>query len=120
MNDLFKKVLGMNWKTTLSGLASLLLTVPQFVSAITAWANHQAVDWRPVLISVAMAVLGTGLVAAKDGTTHSTIAQVEKATTGQDPQGQQTSTVQVIEPLPQGGMAVTSQSTTVTKPEVKP
>ena len=66
-----------NWKTTLSGLLVFLLSIPTFVQAMQAWAAHQPVDWRSVLISIVMAV---GLIAAKDSTTHSTAAQVETST----------------------------------------
>lgn len=76
MNVLLK-----NWKTTITGLITLVLSVPTFISALTAWGNHQPVDWRSVLITTALAVVGTGLVSAKDGTTHSTASEVQVATT---------------------------------------
>jgi len=75
MNILLK-----NWKTTVTGLITLVLSVPTFISALTAWGNHQPVDWRSVLITTALAVVGTGLVSAKDGTTHSTASEVQVAT----------------------------------------
>lgn len=78
-------ILGTNWKTNLTaaltGLLTLLLGIPTFVTAITAWSNHQSVDWRSVLVSTALAVVTAGLAAAKDSTTHSTQAQVTTATT---------------------------------------
>jgi hypothetical protein len=80
MSALLQKILGINWKTTLAGIAAFLTSVPPFVSAITAWSNHQAVDWRQTLVSVALAAIGGGLVAAKDATTHSTSVEVEAAT----------------------------------------
>jgi hypothetical protein len=80
MNQVMTKILGVNWKTTLAGIAAFLSGVPGFVNALTAWGNHQAVNWREVLVSVALAAIGAGLAAAKDGTTHSTTAQVETAT----------------------------------------
>lgn len=79
MNSLLK-----NWKTTLTGFITLLLSVPTFVTAVTAWGNHQAVDWRSVLISTALAIAGSGLVAAKDASTHSTAAEVQESTTKQE------------------------------------
>jgi hypothetical protein len=70
-----------NWKTTLAGIVTFLLSVPAFVAAIQAWGNHQPVDWRSVLVAVAIAAGGAGLMVAKDSSTHSTIAEVQKATT---------------------------------------
>ena len=69
-----------NWKTSLTGIVTFLLSVPGIVSALQSWANHQPVDWRNVVMSIALAVGGSGLLAAKDSTTHSTIAQVQTAT----------------------------------------
>lgn len=77
-------MLGTNWKTNLSsivtGILTLILGVPTFVQAVTDWSNHKAVDWRSVLVSTALVVITAGLAAAKDSTTHSTVAQVEVAT----------------------------------------
>lgn len=77
-------MLGTNWKTNLAsigtGLLTLLLGIPTFITAITAWSNHQAVDWRSVLTSTALAIVTAGLASAKDSTTHSTVAQVEAST----------------------------------------
>jgi len=69
-----------NWKTTLTGLVALLLNVPVFVTALYAWGKHEPVDWRNVLVTTAITVIGAGLLAAKDSTTHSTAAQVEVST----------------------------------------
>ena len=69
-----------NWKTTLAGVITFLLSVPTFVTSIQAWAAHQPVDWRTLLINIAVAAGGVGLVAAKDSSNHSTIAEVEHAT----------------------------------------
>ena len=80
MNDLMKKILGINWKTTLAGVATFLTGVPGFIAAAQAWAAHQPVDWRQVLISVALTAAGAGLGAAKDGSTHSTEAQITTST----------------------------------------
>lgn len=78
------KMLGTNWKTNLTaaitGVLTLLMGIPTFISAITAWSAHQQVDWRSVLVSTALAVITAGLAAAKDSTTHSTVTQVEAAT----------------------------------------
>ena len=77
-------ILGLNWKTNLSsiitGFLTLVLGIPTFISAITAWSNHLPVDWRSVLVSTALAVITAGLGVSKDATTHSTEAQVEQAT----------------------------------------
>ena len=80
MNDFMKKILGINWKTTFTGLVTWLMAVPSFYTAMMALYNHQAVDWRQVGIGVALAAGGSGLVAAKDGTTHSTAAEVKVST----------------------------------------
>jgi hypothetical protein len=69
-----------NWKTNLAGVATFLTACPGFVSAIQAWAAHQAVDWRSVLVSTALTAVSGGLLAAKDSTTHSTIAEVQGST----------------------------------------
>jgi uncharacterized membrane protein YfcA len=76
MNALLK-----NWKTTLTGLITLVLSVPTFISALTAWGQNQPVNWRNVLVSTTLAVAGAGLVASKDSTTHSTQSEVAVATT---------------------------------------
>lgn len=80
MNELMKKLLGINWKTTLAGAATFLSGVPGFISTFTAWSHHQPVDWRELTFSVAMAAVGAGLGASKDSTTHSTAEQVSDAT----------------------------------------
>lgn len=73
--------LGTNSKTTASaiitGLLTLLLGVPTFITAITAWSQHQPVDWRAVGVSTALAVITAGLASAKDASTHSTPAQIQ-------------------------------------------
>jgi NADH:ubiquinone oxidoreductase subunit 4 (subunit M) len=74
------KSLTVNWKTNLAGIVTFLLSVPAFVSALSAWAAHQPVDWRSVIVSVALTAGGVGLISAKDSTTHSTIAQVQAST----------------------------------------
>jgi uncharacterized membrane protein YfcA len=70
-----------NWKTSLGGLVTLLLGVPTFVSAIQAWGNHQPVDWRSVLVSTTLSIVGVSFLAAKDATTHSTSAEIQQADT---------------------------------------
>jgi hypothetical protein len=69
-----------NWKTTATGIITFLLGVPEIVTALHQWAAHQSVDWRNVAVSAAMAIGGLGLVAAKDSTTHSTVAEVQVST----------------------------------------
>ena len=66
-----------NWKTNLAAFVALLYSVPQFVTAVQQWQAGQHPDWRAAIISLVMAA---GLAAAKDGTNHSTIAQVEQST----------------------------------------
>ena len=74
------KTITANWKTGITGVIALLFSIPTFVSALQAWGNHQPVDWRSVLVSTAISIVGTGLIAAKDGTTHSTLEEVRTST----------------------------------------
>lgn len=77
------RMLGLNWKTNLfsllTGLATLLLGIPTFITAIQAWGNHQPVDWRSVLVTTALALVTAGLASAKDASNQSTPAQVQAA-----------------------------------------
>ena len=73
-----------NWKTTISGVAAILLTaigpVLDHYHPLVGW------SWTTVCTSIAVAIGGAGLVAAKDSTTHSTPLQVAAsgaAVTGQ-------------------------------------
>lgn len=66
-----------NWKTNLAALCAFAFSVPQFVTAITAWQSGQHADWRGAVISL---ILAGGLAVAKDSTTHSTVDQVNAAT----------------------------------------
>lgn len=66
-----------NWKTNVAAICAFALSVPQFMTAISAWQNGQHADWRGAVISL---VIALGLAAAKDGTNHSTAAQVQEAT----------------------------------------
>jgi drug/metabolite transporter (DMT)-like permease len=66
-----------NWKTNLAALAMFAYSVPQFVAAIAAWQAGQKPDWRGAVIGL---IAAAGLLAAKDGTNHSTIPQVQAAT----------------------------------------
>ena len=65
--------------TTIPGILTFLLGIPGVLSALQAWANHQPVNWRDVVISIALSLSGVGLVAAKAGTTHSTPEEVTRA-----------------------------------------
>ena len=58
-----------NWKTSASGLAAILAAIAHMLATRTAGAED--------LTSI---FTGIGLIFAKDGTTHSTTAQVEAAT----------------------------------------
>ena len=66
-----------NWKTNLAALAAFAYSVPQFVTAITAWQAGQTPNWHGAVISL---IIAGGLAVAKDGTNHSTLAQVEAKT----------------------------------------
>ena len=62
-----------NWKTNLAAFAAFAYSVPQFVAAVTAWQAGQKADWRAAVISL---IVAAGLAVAKDGSNHSTLAQV--------------------------------------------
>ena len=82
-----------NWKSTLAGVAAFLSGVPGFVTALTAWAHHDPVDWRQVGVSVALTFIGGGLASAKDNDVHSTTAQIVTSTI-QNPAIQATAVVE--------------------------
>jgi hypothetical protein len=75
-----KQALFVNWKTTLGGLCAFLLSVPSFVTALIAFGHHQPVDWRYVLVSLALTAISAGLASAKDGSTHSTESEMKLST----------------------------------------
>jgi len=69
-----------NWRTSAAGLIAFLFTVPSFLAAIKAWAAGSSANWKDVLVNVAIAAVGAGLVAAKDGATHSTQTEIAQST----------------------------------------
>ena len=69
-----------NWKTTVSGIITFVLSIPLVLSSLEDYANHKPVDWRNVLIAGALWAISHGFIQAKDGTTHSTAQQVQAAT----------------------------------------
>jgi len=77
MTNWLINLIGTNWKTNLAAAIIFVLSVPAFVGALTSWAHHQPADWRGAFAGV---VVSIGLAVAKDGSTHSTIAQVKAAT----------------------------------------
>lgn len=78
MNIWMQKLLGLNWRTNLAAVIAFLTSVPQFVTAIHAWINHQPTDWRGAILSV---IVAGGFALSKDSAVHSTAAQVQTATT---------------------------------------
>ena|ERR1700688_4543434 len=64
-----------NWKTTLSGIAVILITAAGPV--LDHYKPLVGLSWTAVTTSIAGAIAGIGLVAAKDSTTHSTPLQVQ-------------------------------------------
>lgn len=116
MSDFMTKILGLNWKTNLAAILAFLTSVPQFVTAISAWSHHQSADWRGAVLSI---VVAAGLAVAKDSTTHSTVAQVEQATVNKT-QDSATVTTQAMQPTPEGGIKVTTTAVTSTKPTEVP
>lgn len=77
MNAWMQAKFGKNWKTSLAALVSFALSVPQFVTAVQHWVNHQPTDWRGAIAALAVAA---GLAFSKDSDNHSTSAEVQKAT----------------------------------------
>jgi len=72
-----------NWKTTISGVLTIVVTL--------ATAGLALLHGQPVNATVLIAGItsGVGLIAAKDASTHSTVAQVEAATaTAKEPKNQ--------------------------------
>jgi hypothetical protein len=67
----------LNWKTNLTATVAVIYSAQQFTSAVMAWENHQPANWRTGVMSL---VVAAGLYAAKDGSTHSTEAQVQAST----------------------------------------
>ena len=66
-----------NWKTNLTATVAVIYSAQQFTAAVVAWENHQAANWRTAVISL---IVAAGLYAAKDGSTHSTAAEVQAST----------------------------------------
>lgn len=66
-----------NWKTSLFGAISFILSVPQAVTALHQLRDGQHVDWVGTAICLLLAATG---LSAKDASTHSTQLQVAKAT----------------------------------------
>jgi len=66
-----------NWKTNLTATVAVIMSAQQFTVAVMAWENHQPANWRTAIISL---IVAAGLYAAKDGSTHSTMAQVQSST----------------------------------------
>lgn len=71
------KYLKANWKTNLAAAVLVIYSAPAFVTAVTAWENHQPTNWRTAIIGL---IVAAGLFAAKDGDNHSTADQVRVAT----------------------------------------
>jgi drug/metabolite transporter (DMT)-like permease len=69
-----------SWRTALGAVCGFLLAAPVFVADLTAWSNHQPVNWRSLLISLAMAALAVGLASAKDAAVHSTLPEIQAST----------------------------------------
>ena len=75
--DKFIEYLKANWKTNLGALAAFLMSVPADVTAFQQWQSGQKVDWHFAAVSTLVALVAA---VAKDGTNHSTQAQVQAAT----------------------------------------
>jgi hypothetical protein len=66
-----------NWKTTASGVATILTAVADIVHGIS---SGSPVNWN---VDVTAILAGLGLLFAKDASTNSTQAQVNAATTAE-------------------------------------
>jgi hypothetical protein len=85
----FLIVITRNWKTNLIAVIAFIYAVPQVVQSIQAWSNHQPANWRSALVAL---LLAGGMAAAKDSTTHSTVAEVNQATQVAQVEAQTTNT----------------------------
>jgi hypothetical protein len=77
MNAWMQSHFGKNWKTSMAAFVAFLMSVPQLVTAVQHWVNHQPADWRG---AIAALVVAAGLAFSKDSDNHSTEAEVKKAT----------------------------------------
>ena len=66
-----------NWRTNAIATVAIVYSATQFTTAVGAWENHQPANWREGMISLLVAAVG---YVAKDASTHSTSAEVAKAT----------------------------------------
>jgi hypothetical protein len=73
MNALLTSI-KLNWKTNLAALGAFMWSIPQVVSAITAYFHNQPADWKGAILGIIAAL---GLLASKDSDNHSTLAQVQ-------------------------------------------
>ena len=63
-----------NWKTSLAGIGVIL---PALIHLLTALSSGQSAD---LTTDISAIIAGIGLIFAKDGTTHSTMAEVKEST----------------------------------------
>jgi hypothetical protein len=73
----FWAYLSKNWKTNLAALAAFAYSVPQFMTAITAWQAGQTPNWHGAVISL---IVAAGMAFAKDATNVPTAPEVQAAT----------------------------------------
>jgi hypothetical protein len=96
----FWALVRLNWKVSIAGICGFLLAVPGLVLALQAWAKHEPVDWRGVLVSGALTAISAGLTLAKSSDVHSTPAQIELSAI-QNPQIQADSIVELKTKAPE-------------------
>ena len=77
------KLMLQNWKSTAVGIVVFILGIQGVLSALISWANNQPVNWKMVVVDVALAVAGVGHSLTKDADVHSTTAQVQASTQAQ-------------------------------------
>ena len=63
-----------NWKTTLAGALTILVTL---ATAGLAYLHGQPVNFTVIIAGITS---GVGLISAKDASTHSTVEQVQAST----------------------------------------
>jgi hypothetical protein len=70
-----------NWKTSLIAAVTFVYTVPQAVTCVQNWSNHQSCDWHQAVYGLLIALAAA---MSKDYDNHSTQGDINKATAKQN------------------------------------